>query len=276
MAPGLADFLAESSNDGFIPWSVELEAARRFGAGAREVEAAALGAGMLPARYSRNAGTIGLAGQRRLHAARVAVAGCGGIGGYVIELLARLGVGAIVAVDPDAFEESNLNRQVLATVGNLGSPKAEAAAARVRAINPAVIALPIRARLTAGNAAEILEAADAVADGLDTIPARLELAEACAALGIPFVHASVAGWYAQASTQEPGSSALAAIYETAHGRAAARGVEASLGNPSFTPALAACIEAAEICKLVLGLPRGLCGRLLGLDLLAMEFVEFPI
>ncbi len=271
----LEGFLAASARGGAIPWSEELRAAREFGLSAREVEAAAFGAGLLPARYSRNAGTIGLAGQAVLHASCVAVAGCGGIGGHVIEQLARLGVGTIVAVDPDVFEESNLNRQILATVENLGLPKVEAAALRARAINPAVILRPLRARLDSRNAPSLLEGADVVADGLDTISARLELAGACARLGLPFVHAGVAGWYAQASTQAPGSSSLSDIY--GHGTAPAeRGVEAALGNPSFTPALAASLEAAEVCKLLLGLSGTLRGRLLHLDLLAMECAEFPI
>jgi molybdopterin/thiamine biosynthesis adenylyltransferase len=269
----LAEFLALESREGSLPWSAELEAAARFGASAREVEAAALGAGLMPARYARNAGTMGLAGQARLHAARVAVAGCGGLGGHLVEALARLGVGTIVAVDPDSFEESNLNRQLLATIATLGLPKVEAAARRIREVNPAVIARPVRARLDSRNAASILAGVDAVADGLDGMASRIEIAEACSALGIAFVHASVAGWYAQATTQLPGSSAIREIFGAA---AAGRGIEASLGNPAFAPALAASIEAAEICKLLLGLGRGLSGRLLSIDLLAMEAVEFPI
>jgi molybdopterin/thiamine biosynthesis adenylyltransferase len=269
----LEDFLASSARDRMIPWSVELEAARRFGLGSREVEAAALGAGFLPFRYARNAGTIGLAGQLALHDARVAVAGCGGIGGYLVEELARLGVGTIVAVDPDLFDESNLNRQLLATVENIGLPKVEAAALRVRSVNPAVIVRPLRARLDSRSAPSILEDVDVVADGLDTIPARLELADACAGMGIPFVHASIAGWYGQATTQWPASSALREIYGSV---AAERGTETILGNPAFTPALAASIEVAEVCKLILGLSGTLCGRLLCFDLLAMEYSEFPI
>jgi molybdopterin/thiamine biosynthesis adenylyltransferase len=273
----LSDFLAATARNGLLSWSAEREAARSFDLDAGKVEAAALAMGILPARYARNAGTVGLAGQAKLHAARVAVAGCGGIGGYVIEHLARLGIGTIVAVDPDTFEESNLNRQILATVENLGIPKVEAAALRAGALNPAVVLRPVCARLDSRNAPSILKGIDVVADGLDTISARLELAEACAKLGLPFVHASVAGWYAQASTQAPGSSALSDIYgaASAHGDST-RGVEVTLGNPSFTPALAASIEAAEVCKILLGLSGTLRGRLLHFDLLAMESSEFPI
>ncbi len=269
----LVDFLASSARGGGLPWDAELEAARRYRLGARELEAAALAAGILPARYARNAGAIGLAGQLALHRSSVAVAGCGGIGGYVVEELARLGVGTIVAVDPDSFEASNLNRQILATLDSLGEPKVEAAARRIRAVNPAVVARPVRARLDADNSDGILEGVDAVADGLDSIAARLEVAEACARLGIPFVHASVAGWYAQAATQEGSASALREVYRDA---ASERGAETLLGAPSFTPAVAAGIEVAELCKILIGFRSGLRGRLLRVDLLAMRSSERPI
>ncbi|MDP3176441.1 MAG: HesA/MoeB/ThiF family protein [Spirochaetaceae bacterium] len=271
MVTSLAAFLADAAREGLVPWSAEADAAARFGVGAREVESEALAVGLLPARYARNAGTFGLEGQRVFHAARVVVAGCGGLGGHLVENLARLGIGTIVAVDPECFEESNLNRQALCAVDWLGKPKVEAAAARVAAINPAVRLFPLRERLSATNARVALAGADAVADGLDSIPARLEIARACSALGIAFVHASVAGWYAQAATQMPGGETVAMIY-----RGAVVGDEARLGNQSFAPALAAAIQTAEICKIILGLPPSLADRLLAFDLLAMEAAVFPL
>jgi molybdopterin/thiamine biosynthesis adenylyltransferase len=266
-AARLAAFLAAEAGGSFLPWAAELEAAARFGLDSRSVEAAALAAGILPARYARNAGLFGLAGQRAFHEARIVVAGCGGLGGYVVEYLARLGVGTIVALDPDLFDETNLNRQLLATIADLGRPKVEAAARRVAAINPAIRLIPVRDRLTAANAPLLLAGALAVADGLDSIPSRLEIAEAASKLGLAFVHAGVAGWYGQAATQAPGTSSLAVIYD---GAPAERGAETALGNQAFAPALAAALEVAELCKLILGLPLGLADRLLAFDLLAME------
>jgi len=273
MGTDLSRFLAGESRDGMVSWATETAAARRFGADAREVESAALDAGILPARYARNAGTFGLEGQRALHAARVAVAGCGGLGGHLVENLARLGVGTIVAVDPDRFDESNLNRQALCAIEWLGKPKVEAAAARAAAINPAVRLVPLSERLSAHNAEAALRGIIAVADGLDSIPDRLEIARACADMGIAFVHASVAGWYVQAATQIPGFRTVAEIYGRA---AAAAGDEACLGNQAFAPAFAAAIETAEICKIIIGLKPSLADGILSFDLLAMEAVVFPL
>ncbi len=100
----LADFLAVAVFDGAVPWSAEREAARLYGLGAREVEAAALTAGLLPARYSPERRHDRARGPARPPSSGVAVAGCGGLGGYIVEELARLGVGTILVADPDVFE----------------------------------------------------------------------------------------------------------------------------------------------------------------------------
>jgi molybdopterin/thiamine biosynthesis adenylyltransferase len=273
MAAGIDAFLAGAARGGLLPWSAESEAAARFGLDARIVEEAALDAGILPSRYARNAACFGLEGQRLLHAARVVVVGCGGLGGHIVENLARLGFGTVVAVDPDVFDESNLNRQLLSTIAGLGKAKVEAAAERVAAINPVVRLVPVRKRLCAENADEILKGADAVADGLDSIQGRLEAADACSRLGLHFVHAGVAGWYGQASTQPPGGSTVRAIYGAT---AADRGAEVGLGNQAFAPAFAAAIETAELCKIVLAMSPSLVDRLLTFDLLAMEMAVFPL
>ncbi len=269
----LGEFLAAGAKDGLVPWAVELEASRSFGLGIREIEAAALAAGTRPARYSRNGTTIGLEGQRRLHAARVAVVGCGGLGGYLLEELARAGVGCLVAIDGDSFDETNLNRQLLATIETLGRPKAEVAAERIALINPAVQVIACRTRLDARNAAGLLAGCDAVADGLDSVPSRLELAAACEGLGLPLVHGSIAGWFGLASTQLPGGRGLKELYSDV---GATKGIELALGNPAFTPAIAASLEVAEICKLLTGAGAALAGKLLSLDLRDMEFAKFEL
>lgn len=89
-------------------------------------------------RYARNLRSLTTDEIARLHDARVLVAGCGGLGGHVIECLARTGVGAIVVIDCDAFEETNLNRQLLATEDTLGTSKARAARERIARVNPVV------------------------------------------------------------------------------------------------------------------------------------------
>jgi molybdopterin/thiamine biosynthesis adenylyltransferase len=264
----LKGFLEEHAEGDLLPWHRQLEASRRFGLTIAETEEAILAHGLLPARYQRNRTTIPQAGQRELFRGQVAVVGCGGLGGYVIEELARAGVGRIVAIDPDAFVEHNLNRQLLSTPASLGMAKVEAAARRVGEVNPAVTLVPLRTAFSRGNGAELLAGCRVAVDCLDAIASRLELAEACSAAGIPLVHGAIAGWYGQLTTQFPGEATLQAVYRS---RSGGPGVETSLGNPSFTPAVVASLEVAEVCKLLLGQGTALRGRQLIVDLLSMEF-----
>jgi len=214
-------------------------------------------------RYERNRTTITPEEQQVLASARVCVCGCGGIGGYVIEMLARAGVGTIVAVDGDAFEASNLNRQLLAREDNLGCSKAEAARERVGAVNSQVNVVVRNELIEDGNAGDILAGCDLVVDALDSYQTRLALEGWCAEREIPLIHGAIAGWYAQVTAIEPGSHAIERIYP----QSTEAGAEKALGNPSFTPALAASIEVAEAVKVLLAKGTPLYGKLLVMDLL---------
>ena len=103
-------------------------------------------------RYIRNLGALTEKECTLLHTKTVFVAGCGGLGGYLIEMLLRLGVGTIRAADGDTFEASNMNRQLLSSPSSLGQPKAEAAAARAALVNPDVRFVPIPEFVTEENA----------------------------------------------------------------------------------------------------------------------------
>ena len=92
----------------------------------------------MQARYERNIPSLTEAESELLRTKKVAVIGCGGLGGYIIEQLARLGIGTIRIVDGDVFEESNLNRQLFSDMNVLGKPKTEVSQARVAAVNPDV------------------------------------------------------------------------------------------------------------------------------------------
>ncbi len=122
------------------------------GVPAKEVEITALKQGIIPSRYLRNIGTIGLDGQIKLLQSAVAVVGAGGLGSTVIELLARQGIGQLIIIDNDRFTEQNLNRQIMSTEGNLGKYKVIAAAKRVKEINSATTVTIFRERLTRENA----------------------------------------------------------------------------------------------------------------------------
>jgi len=263
----LQAFLKEHADEDLVAWEHQVEASRRFGLTITETEYAILDNGLLPARYQRNRRTISQSGQRMLFQSQVAVIGCGGLGGYIIEELARLGVGRIIAIDPDVFEEHNLNRQLFSNPANLGKAKTEAAARRIAEINPAVTLVPIQAAFSPENGVDLLGDCNVVVDALDTIQVRLELAEVCAAMKIPLVHGAIAGWFGHVATQFPGDETVQTIYRSWKN---GKGIEQALGNPSFTPAVVASLEVAEVCKLLLGQGTPLRGRQLTIDLLSME------
>jgi molybdopterin/thiamine biosynthesis adenylyltransferase len=272
MEESLRRFLMAHSRDGLLPWKAQAEAAQTFSSPCRQIEEAALTLGLLPARYQRNQNTLSTAQQAELFASRVVVVGAGGLGGYVVEQLARLGVGTLVVMDPDCFEEHNLNRQILSEIGALGRPKVDLAAERVARINPAVTVIAIPAAFSP-DLDEPLVGARVVVDALDSAPTRLALGRTCARLGVPLVHGAIAGWYGQVVTQLPGDDILSRLYpETADDR----GAERQLGNPAFTPAVIASLQVAETCKLLLGLGNPLRGGILSIDLLDMEFDKISI
>lgn len=222
-----------------------------------------LEAGQMPERYLRNMGTIGFDGQKQLLNARVIVVGSGGLGGAIVELLARLGVGYLKIVDGDVFAAHNLNRQLLSTERNLGQNKAIVAANRVAEINSDVCAVPVPSMLGEDNVVELLTGMDVVVDALDNIPVRLLLSKAAQQLGIPFIHGAIAGFTGQITTVMPGDQYFEKIYKVKDG--ADRGIETTLGNPAATPALAAAIQVQEVVKVLTGTGKTLNKRLLYFD-----------
>ena len=219
--------------------------------------------GEIPERYQRNIGTIGIDGQLRLLKAKVAVVGAGGLGGSIIELLARQGVGYLRVIDGDGFAAHNLNRQLLATEENLGVNKAKAAALRVAAINSDVEVESIPQMLAEENAEHLLHGVDVVVDALDTISSRLLVSRVTRKLKIALVHGAIAGFTGQVTTFLPEDIGLEKIYKVSAG--SDKGIELSLGNPATTPALAAAIQAQEVVKLVTGIGEVLHKKLFYFD-----------
>lgn len=144
-------------------------------------------------RYARHIilKEIGGAGQQRLLDARAVLVGAGGIGAPAIQYLAAAGVGQLVVIDDDRVALSNLQRQVLFAVADIGRPKVEAAGEAVARLNPDVRLVPVPARLDAGNAVDLLRGADVVLDGSDNFATRLAVADAARALHVPLVSAAV-------------------------------------------------------------------------------------
>ena len=223
-------------------------------------------------RYLRNHDSISEEEQAFLATKRVLVVGCGGLGGMVIECLARIGVGYLRVVDGDVFEESNINRQLLSSRMNLGRPKILAAQQRVMAVNPLVVVDAVQAELTVENARELLGECDVAVDCLDNIPARLVLQEAAKEAGIPVVHGAVAGWLGRICVIQPGEDLLTLLYPEPDEM---RGEERLAGTLSFTAALTASWQSAETVKLLLG-KSGLQAEILEVDLMAASVSKFTI
>ncbi|MEW5919987.1 MAG: HesA/MoeB/ThiF family protein [Bacillota bacterium] len=237
----------------------------------KEVEIAALEMGVIPERYERSLGTVGgPAGQVRLLRSRAAVIGLGGLGGLTAELLTRMGVGTIVLVDGDSFNESNLNRQVMSTETNLGQPKVTAATARLAEINAAVELIAYPSFATPHNLEKMLAGCHVALDCLDSLGARFLLQDFCRRLQIPFVHGAIAQYYGQLSVIYPGDPGLEAVYGPTDVERD-RGIEKELGNPATTPALVASLQAQEALKILLGTGELLRGRLLFIDTLQGVF-----
>jgi len=269
----LKDHLRGQAKDGLVSWASQQQAAAEFGLSLGEVEAAILESDLLPARYQRNQQMVSTAQQLKLFRSKVAVIGAGGLGGYILEQLARLGVGTIVSIDDDIFEENNLNRQLLSSPRLLGRVKVEIAAERVAEVNPAITLIPRHERLEAANGAALLAGCHCVVDAVDSVEARLEIAQVCRKRSLPLVHGAIGGWYGHVATVLPGDDSLQKIYRHWQG---GKGVEAQLGNPSFTPALAASLQVGEVCKLLLNQGRLLHNRQLVFNCLDMEVDEIPL
>lgn len=269
----LKTFLKENAEGHLVSWANQLDAARRFDLSLADVESVILQSGLLPARYQRNQQMLSTSQQLKLFQSRVAVVGCGGLGGYILEELARLGVGQIVAIDPDVFDEHNLNRQLLSTIELLGTSKVDAAVQRLAAINPAVSVRPENAAFDKSNGRALVGEVDLVVDAVDNIPTRIDLAEVCSEMKVPLVHGAIGGWFGQVATVYPEDDTVQKLYGNWGG---GKGVEAQLGNPSFTPAVAASLQVAEVCKVLLGQGCLLRHKMLSINLLNMQFEEIPL
>jgi len=222
-----------------------------------------------PRRYDRNHQAISKEEQAMLAASKVAVVGCGGLGGFMAEELGRLGVGGLILIDGDRHEESNLNRQLTATEQTLGQFKVHAAKARLEQVNSSVIVAAHNVFLTSENATSLLADANVVMDALDSVSPRLTLEKTCHELGKPLVFAAIDGWYGMLGVSCPGDNHVAFLY----GKAPEK-IESALGNPVFTPAVVASLAVAEALKLLTGRPTALQKSFLNIDLRYMEFTKF--
>ncbi|WP_243225982.1 ThiF family adenylyltransferase [Microbacterium sp. CIAB417] len=220
---------------------------------------------------------IGEDGQRRLFAARVCVIGAGGLGSPVLLYLASAGIGTICIVDDDVVDTSNLQRQVIFGVDDVGRPKGHVAAERIRSLSPHTTVIRAHERLTAENAGRMLAGYDIVIDGSDTFDTRYAVADACDALGVPLVWGSVLRFDAQATVfwSRPPTGTPVRL----------RDVFPTAPPPEDVPSCAdagvlgalcgqlGAILAAEAVKLVCGIGDPVVGRMLVIDALSARTRE---
>jgi sulfur-carrier protein adenylyltransferase/sulfurtransferase len=226
-------------------------------------------------RYSRHLllPEVGLAGQKKLRAAKVLLVGAGGLGAPAALYLAAAGIGEIGLVDFDRVDSSNLQRQILYSTADVGRPKLAAAADRLSGLNPGIRIVPHELRLSADNALEVLRPYDIVVDGTDNFPTRYLVNDACVLLGKPNVYGSIYRFEGQASVFD---ARRGPCYRCLYPEPPPPDLVpscAEAGVLGVLPGLIGTIQAIETVKLVLGLGEPLVGRLLLFDALEMRCRE---
>jgi sulfur-carrier protein adenylyltransferase/sulfurtransferase len=229
-------------------------------------------------RYSRHLllPEVGIAGQRKLKAARVLTIGAGGLGSPLSLYLAAAGVGTIGIVDFDAVDLTNLQRQIVHGTSTLGRPKLESAEARLTDLNPNVRIEKHETRLSSENALEILGEYDIVVDGTDNFPTRYLVNDACVLLGKPNVYGSIFRFEGQASLfyakQGP-------CYRCLYSEPPPPGLVPSCaegGVLGVLPGIIGSIQALETIKWIIGAGDSLVGRLVLFDALKLRFRELQL
>jgi adenylyltransferase/sulfurtransferase len=229
-------------------------------------------------RYSRHLimPEVGLDGQKKLKAARVLCVGAGGLGSPLALYLAAAGVGTLGLVDFDVVDVSNLQRQILYGTKDVGRPKLESAAERLKDVNPNVKVVPHEVCLSSDNALDLFRDYDVIADGTDNFPTRYLVNDACVLLGKPNAYASIFRFEGQASVFW---AAKGPCYRCLYQDPPPPGLVPSCaegGVLGILPGLLGVIQATETIKLILGAGESLIGRLLLVDALGMSFRQLKL
>jgi molybdopterin-synthase adenylyltransferase len=224
-------------------------------------------------RYSRQLvlPEWGAAAQLALAEASVLIVGAGALGSPVALYLAGAGVGRMGIVDDDAVELSNLHRQLLHFTPDLGVPKAESAAAKLRFLNPDVVVEPYQMRVDAGNASAIVEGQDLVVDCSDSFVTRYAVNAACCAARVPLVEAGVLGMSGLVMSIKPGRTACYRCAFPSAPEDAPRCADAGVLGPAA--GVIGSLQALEAMKLLTGVAPAIADGFLQVDLATAEFVR---
>ncbi|MGO8940502.1 MAG: adenylyltransferase/sulfurtransferase MoeZ [Mycobacterium sp.] len=234
------------------------------------------------ARYSRHLiiPDLGVDGQKRLKNARVLVIGAGGLGAPTLLYLAAAGVGTIGIVDFDVVDESNLQRQIIHGVADVGRPKAQSARDSIVAINPLVQVRLHEVRLDAGNAVDLFNQYDLIIDGTDNFATRYLVNDAAALAGKPYVWGSIYRFEGQVSVfWEDAPDGRGLNYRDLYPEPPPPGLVPSCAEGGVLGILCASIASVmgtEAIKLITGIGEPLLGRLLIYDALQMSYRTITI
>ena len=235
------------------------------------------------ARYNRHIiiPGFGLEAQEKLKAAKVLVVGSGGLGSPVLLYLAAAGVGTIGIVDFDVVDDSNLQRQVLFGVDEIGRPKVEAAKERLQALNPHIEIVLYNTQLTSKNALDIIKEYDVIADGTDNFPTRYLVNDASVLTGKPNVYASIFQFEGQVSVFNyvNKEGVLGPNYRDLYPTPPPPGLVPSCaegGVLGVLPGIIGSLQALEVIKIITGVGETLSGRFFTFDALNFETKTFKI
>ena len=241
----------------------------------------------MPTRYigdgyweiaSRQMSIVTRSEQERFKDAKITVIGCGGIGGETIEMLARMGIGELVLVDKDAFDLSNLNRQTLASIADLGLDKSAVAKEKVRLINPYVKVTPFNEHVDDTNIDKVIGESDIVIDALDNVLTRVIVSRTAKEKGIPYIHGAIHGTLGQITVFLPNSEKtyeemfnLPSLGKELNDETIEALKNVTSGVPPVigpTPNLIGCLEAMEAYKIITGVGKvTVAPKILTFDLL---------
>jgi sulfur-carrier protein adenylyltransferase/sulfurtransferase len=249
-----------------------------FPAGPATTKAAATLSKAEVMRYSRHLimPEVGMEGQLKIKQAKVLCIGTGGLGAPLGLYLAAAGVGRIGLVDFDVVDTTNLQRQVLFGTSDVGRPKTEAAAERLRNLNPEIRIDTFETHLTSENALELFKDYDIIVDGTDNFPTRYLVNDACVITGKPNVYGSIFRFEGQITVfGYPGGPCYRCLYPEPPPPGLVPSC-AEGGVLGVLPGIVGTIQAAETLKLIIGKGEPLVGRLLLFDALAMKFRELKL
>jgi len=229
---------------------------------------------------SRQKGILNKEEQLMLRNSQITIIGCGGIGGAAIEILARMGIGSVRIVDKDVFDLSNINRQLMSNINNIGKSKTEVTKLKIRSINPLLEVKAFDEELDNENVSKIINGSDVVVDALDNLLSRVIVSRCARKLDIPFIHGAIHGTMGQISVFTSKTPTYEEIFKlpSAGNKLTNRIIDKvhKLDQEippviSPVPNIIGCLQASEVLKVITGKGRSiLAPRVLIYDLIREE------